>query len=152
MLMAATDATDAWEISTDPTRLDRGLIHHVLDGTYWAAGIPRETLDQAIDHSSCFGVYEDGRQIAFARVVTDHATFAWLADVFVVESHRGRGVGRWLIAAIMKDSRWTRLRRWMLATLDAHGLYEAYGFQSLAHPERFMEIRKPDPYGRPTAN
>jgi GNAT superfamily N-acetyltransferase len=150
--MAATDAPTAWEVSSDKARLDRTLIHGFLRGTYWAAGIPRETVDRALDHSCCFGVYEAGAQIAFARVITDHATFAYLADVFVVESHRGRGVGRLLVAAIMSDPGLQNLRRWMLATLDAHKLYEQFGFSVVNHPERFMEIRRPNPYGQPTAN
>lgn len=150
--MIVPESASKWEVSTDKARLDRRLIHEFLGGTYWAAGIPRETVDQAIDGSDCFGVFESGRQIAFARVITDHATFAWLADVFVVGSHRGRGVGRYLVAAILNDARLQNLRRWMLATLDAHGLYEQLGFQPLAHPERFMEIRRANPYGQPTAN
>ncbi len=151
-LMAATDSTIAWEVSSDPARLDRALIHGFLSGSYWAAGIPRETVDRALDHSCCFGVYEAGRQIAFARVITDHATFAYLADVFVVESHRGRGVGKHLVSAIMREPGLQNLRRWMLATLDAHGLYEQFGFGALSHPGRFMEIRRSNPYGQPTAN
>lgn len=150
--MTNTSSTANWEISTEKSRLDRRLIHEFLGSTYWAAGISRETVDQAIAGSFCFGVFESGRQIAFARVITDHTTFAWLADVFVVESHRGRGVGKYLIAAITKDARLQNLRRWMLATLDAHGLYEQFGFQPLANPERFMEIRRANPYGQPTAN
>lgn len=150
--MAATDATHAWEVSSDRARLDRALVHTFLNGTYWAAGIPRETVDRAIDNSYCFGVYEAGRQIAFARVITDHATFAWLADVFVVESHRGRGVSKHLVATILADPRLRDLRRWMLATLDAHGLYAQFGFALLGHPERFLEKRKLNPYGQATAN
>jgi len=150
--MAATNATSNWEVSSDRDRLDRKLVHGFLSGTYWAAGIPRATVDHAIDNSYCFGVYEAGRQIAFARVITDHATFAWLADVFVVESHRGRGVGKHLVAAILADPGLQNLRRWMLATLDAHGVYEPFGFRAVSHPERFMEIRRPNPYGQPTAN
>ena len=150
--MAAAIATDSWEVSSDQARLDRALIHGFLSGSYWAAGIPRETVDRALDHSCCFGVYEAGRQIAFARVITDHATFAYLADVFVVENHRGRGVGKHLVAAIMRDPGLQNLRRWMLATLDAHGLYEQFGFGALSHPGRFMEIRRSNPYGQPAAN
>ncbi len=149
---AASIATPPWEVSSDPARLDRELIHSFLSGTYWAAGIPREILDRAIDHSLSFGVYERGRQIAFARVITDQSTFAWLADVFVIESHRGRGVSKHLVAAILGDARLQNLRRWMLATLDAHGLYEQFNFSGLSHSDRFMEIRRAKPYGQPTAN
>ncbi|MBI1177981.1 GNAT family N-acetyltransferase [bacterium] len=150
--MTAANSTANWEVSTDKSRLDRRLIHAFLGSTYWAAGISRETVDQAIEGSFCFGVFESGQQIAFARVITDHATFAWLADVFVVESHRGLGVGKFLVAEILANARLQNLRRWMLATLDAHGLYEQFGFQKLAHPERFLEIRRANPYGQPTAN
>jgi GNAT superfamily N-acetyltransferase len=150
--MAVTSATPDWEVSSARDRVDRELVHAFLSGTYWAKGISRETVDRAIENSYCFGVYEAGRQIAFARVITDHTTFAWLADVFVVESHRGRGVGKYLVAAILADPGLQNLRRWMLATLDAQGLYEQFGFRALSHPERFMEIRRPNPYGQPTAN
>lgn len=150
--MADLNANSAWQVSSDRERLDRALVHGFLSGSYWAAGIPRETVDRALDNSVCFGVYEADRQIAFARVITDLATFAWLADVFVVESHRGRGVGKHLVAAILADSRLQNLRRWMLGTLDGHGLYERFGFRPVSHPERFMEIRRPNPYGQPTAN
>jgi len=141
-----------WEVSTDQQRLDREMIHRFLGETYWAKGIPRETVDQAIDGSCCFGVYEAGQQIAFARVITDFATFAWLADVFVVVSHRGRGVSKVLVRAILDDPRLQNLPRWMLATLDAQGLYEQFGFRVVSSPERFMEIRRANPYGQPTAN
>lgn len=141
-----------WEVSTDQQRLDREMIHEFLGATYWARGIPRETVERAIAGSCCFGVYEAGRQIAFARVITDFTTFAWLADVFVVASHRGHGVGKFLVRAILDDPRLQNLRRWMLATLDAHGLYEQFGFHVVANPERFMEIRRVNPYGQPTAN
>jgi GNAT superfamily N-acetyltransferase len=148
--MATTPVQSAWEVSTDRHRLDRNMIHGFLGGSYWAKGIPRETVDRAIDNSYCFGVYEAGRQIAFARVITDHATFAYLADVFVIESHRGRGVGRHLVESILADERLPNLRRWLLATVDAHGLYQQFGFQPLSHPGRFLEIRRANPYGQAT--
>ncbi len=148
--MAAASVQSAWEVSTDRHRLDRVMIHDFLGGSYWAKGIPRATVDRAIDNSYCFGVYEAGRQIAFARVITDHATFAYLADVFVIESHRGRGVGKHLIAAILGNERLQNLRRWLLATVDAHRLYQPFGFQPLNHPGRFLEIRRANPYGPAT--
>jgi GNAT superfamily N-acetyltransferase len=128
-------------ISDDPALLDRARIHHFLsERSYWAPGVPREIVDRSIEQSLCFGVYRGGQQIGFARVVTDFATFAWLADVFVVEDNRGRGTGRKLVAAVLAHPRLQGLRRFLLGTRDAHGLYARFGFKPLAHPERFMEI------------
>ena len=141
-----------WEISTETERLDRKMIHAFLSGSYWASGIPQDLVDRSIDNSFCFGVYDQGRQIAFARVITDFATFGYLADVFVVETHRGRGIGKKLIGEILNHPKLKPMRRIMLATLDAHKLYAPFGFTELTHPERFMQIRRPDPYGKPTAN
>ena len=136
-------------ISTDGARLDRDTIHRFLAGSYWAREIPRATVDRAIEGAVCFGVYEDasGAQVGFARVVTDRSTFAYLADVFVVESHRGRGLATWLMEVIRAHPDLQGLRRWMLATRDAHGLYRKAGFREIAHPERLMEIVAEDPYG-----
>jgi GNAT superfamily N-acetyltransferase len=128
-------------ISDDPALLDRVFIHQFLsERSYWAQGVPREIVDRAIEHSLCFGVYRGGQQIGFARAVTDFATFAWLADVFVVEDNRGKGVGQKLVAAVLAHPRLQGLRRFQLGTRDAHGLYARFGFQPLAYPERFMEI------------
>jgi len=127
------------EISTDPNRLDVDMIHHFLsEHSYWARGRPPEVTRRAIAHSICFGAYQDGRQVGFARVVTDRATFAWLADVFVVEEERGRGVGKALLAAVMEHPELQGLRRMFLATRDAHGLYAQFGFQPLDDQSRFM--------------
>ncbi len=134
-------------ISDDPALLDRPLIHRFLaQRSYWAQGVPREVVERAIDHSLCFGIHEAGRQLGFARVVTDSATFAWLADVFVVEEQRGRGLSKRLVAAVLAHPRLQGLRRFMLGTLDAHGLYEQFGFAPLKNVERFMEIHRPNPY------
>jgi len=141
-----------WEISTDKTRLDRALIHGFLSSSYWASGISRELVERAIDHSFCFGVYESSRQLAFARVITDFATFGYLADVFVIESRRGEGIGKFLVRHIAEHPQVKPMRRLMLATLDAQSLYQPFGFAELEHPERFLEKRIPNPYGRPTAN
>ena len=128
-------------ISDDPALLDRTFIHRFLsEHSYWAQDVPREIVDCSIDHSLCFGVYRAGEQIGFARAVTDFATFAWLADVFVVETNRGKGVGKKLVAAVLAHPRLQGLRRFQLGTRDAHGLYSRFGFQPLAYPERFMEI------------
>lgn len=132
------------EISSDPDRLDVGVIHRWLsEKSYWARGRPMETVAQSIAHSLCFGVYLDGRQVGFARVVTDRTTFAWLADVFILDEYRGRGYGKALVRAILDDPELQGLRRWLLATKDAHGLYAQYGFTPVA-PDRFMERRGPD--------
>jgi GNAT superfamily N-acetyltransferase len=134
-------------ISTDPGLLDLALIHDfVANRSYWARGRPLDVVRRALNNSLCFGLYEHGRQVGMARVVTDRATFAWLCDVFVLESHRGRGLGKWLIECVMGHPALRGLRRVLLGTLDAHGLYERYGFTPLADPERFMEVFRPDVY------
>jgi GNAT superfamily N-acetyltransferase len=130
---------EGFTISTDPARLDRALIHEFLTASYWAKGIPRETVDRSIEGALCFGLYENGRQVGFARVITDSATFAYLADVFVLESHRGRGLAAWLMETILAHPDLQGLRRWMLLTRDAHPLYRKVGFTELARPERVME-------------
>jgi GNAT superfamily N-acetyltransferase len=134
------------EISTDPDRLDLNLIHSWLsEQSYWAQGVPLDVVRRAIAGSLCFGVYLDGRQIGFARVVTDGATHAWLADVFILDEYRGRGYGKALVAAVVEHPDLQGLRRILLATKDAHGLYAQYGF-TLVPPDRFMERRNPNPY------
>jgi GNAT superfamily N-acetyltransferase len=135
-------------ISTDRALLDREAIHAFLAASYWARGIPRETLDRAIENALCFGIYEGDRQVGFARVVSDFATFAYLADVFVLDSHRGRGLSKWLMEVIMGHPRLQGLRRWSLATRDAHGLYARYGFRRPENPDRLMEIVDPEIYLR----
>ena len=139
---------DGFTISTDPGRLDRAMIHEVLAATYWARGIPRAVVDRSIEGALCFGLYENDRQVGFARVITDRATFAYLADVFVLESHRGRGLARWLMETILAHADLQGLRRWMLLTRDAHPLYRQVGFTELAHPERVMEKVNPKVYER----
>lgn len=138
---------DAFELSTDTSRIDRSLIYRFLsEQSYWAPGVPRAIVDRAIDHSLCVGVYGGGAQLAFARAVTDRATFAYLADVFVLPEHRGAGLGKRMIAALMRHPDLQGLRRWLLATRDAHGLYAQFGFQPLANPTRLMERHDPDLY------
>lgn len=139
---------DGFTISTDPSRLDRETIHEFLAGSYWAKAIPREIVDRSIEGALCFGLYEKVRQIGFARVITDFATFAYLADVFVLESHRGRGLAAWLMESILAHPKLQGLRRWMLVTRDAHPLYRKVGFTALAHPERVMEMTFPGIYER----
>ena len=130
-----------YEISTDPTRLDIDTIHHFLaHEAYWSPGIPRATVERAIANSLCFGAYHHGAQIGFARIVTDRATFALLADVFVLGSHRGKGLSKALMEAVKARPDLQNLRRWLLLTSDAHGLYRQFGFTELANTWRFMEI------------
>lgn len=129
--------------------LDIEVIHGFLcRESYWAEHIPRATIEKAMAHSLCFGLYHADKQIGFARAVSDHATFAYLADVFVLSDYRGRGLGKWLVSCILIHPELQGLRRWMLATLDAHGLYEQNGFVPLRHPEWFLEIHYPDIYCR----
>jgi GNAT superfamily N-acetyltransferase len=129
-------------VSDDKKLLDRALIHRFLsEQSYWAKGVPMETVERSIEHSLCFGIYKAGRQAGFARVVTDFTTFAWLADVFIVEEQRGGGLGKKLVAAVLAHPRLQGLRRFQLGTRDAHKLYEQFGFAALEYPERFMEIR-----------
>ena len=135
-------------ISTDKERIDLGVVHGFLTESYWARGIPREVVARSIENSLCFGVYGDGKQVGFARVISDYATYAYIADVFVLESYRGDGLGKWLMECIMRHPWLQGLRRWSLATMDAHGLYAKFGFTPLKTPERFMELHNPEVYKR----
>ena len=139
---------DRYTISTDRRRLDLDAIHGFLVRSYWAEGIPRAVVARSIDHSLCFGLYEDDRQIGFARAITDEAVVAFLSDGFVLEPWRGRGLGKWLVETIVSVPELQGLRRWMLVTNDAHGLYRRVGFAPPAHPERLMEKVDLDPYRR----
>jgi len=131
-----------YEISTDRSRLDVGLIHSFLSSSYWAQGIPRKIVEKSIANSLCFGAFLGARQVGFARVISDFSSIAYVADVFVVTEHRGRGIARRLIQAIIDHPELQGLRRILLATQDAHGLYEKFGFQLLTNPERFMLIHR----------
>jgi GNAT superfamily N-acetyltransferase len=135
-------------ISTDPARLDLAVIHDFLTNSYWAKGIPLTTVRKSIEHSLCFGVYDENRQVGLARVVTDYATFAYLADVFILASHRGQGLSKWLMECVVGHPDLQGLRRWLLMTRDAHGLYQKVGFRSLPSPEWVMEILDRDVYTR----
>jgi GNAT superfamily N-acetyltransferase len=134
------------EITTDPRRFDVAAIHRFLTGSYWSPGIPRELVERAIANSLCFGALLGGVQVGFARAITDKATFAYLADVFVVEEHRGKGIARRLMDAIVAHPELQGLRRTMLVTRDAHGLYEQYGFQRVDNADRIMAINRPNVY------
>jgi GNAT superfamily N-acetyltransferase len=139
---------DGFTISTDPARIELDVVHGFLAASYWAAGIPREVVRRSIEHSLCFGLYHEGRQIGFARVITDRATFAYLGDVFVLEAYRGRGLARWLLEVIQAHPDLQGLRRWVLLTRDAHALYRQAGWTSLAAPDRYMELWFKDAYRR----
>jgi GNAT superfamily N-acetyltransferase len=131
-------------ISDDRGMLDLEMIHQYLSTqTYWAVGRPLEVVRRSIEGSLSFGLYRESRQVGFARVVTDYATFAWIADVFVLEPERGQGLSKWLMEVILSHHELQGFRRWVLATKDAHGLYKQFGFRELNRPERWME--RPDP-------
>ncbi len=142
---------DGFTISTDPARLDVDAIHAFLTRSYWCAGIPRVTVERAVCNALCFGVYEDatGAQIGLSRVITDGATFAYLCDVYILESHRGRGLGKWMMEVVLEHPDLQGLRRFLLATRDAHELYKRFGFMPVARPQNFMNIHDPDVYGPP---
>ncbi|HEX3982743.1 MAG TPA: GNAT family N-acetyltransferase [Acidisoma sp.] len=136
-----------YTISTDPMRLDLDVIHRFLgEESYWACGIPRRVVERSIENSLCFGLYHGTVQVGLARVVTDKATFALLADVFVLPAHRGQGLSKCLVQSVMSHPELQGLRRHLLLTSDAHGLYSQFGFTPLGSPTRFMEIVKPDIY------
>lgn len=144
---------EAFTVSDERERLDLAVIHGYLERSYWAGNVPRDIVARSIEHSLCFGLYAEGAdnasgQIGFARVVTDRATTAYLADVFVLEPWRGRGLSKFLMRCIRSHPDLQGLRRWMLATADAHGLYRQFGFVPLSDPERLMEIVDRDVYQR----
>ncbi|AEF54381.1 GNAT family N-acetyltransferase [Marinomonas posidonica] len=138
---------DGYRITSDRSEMNIESIHNFISHSYWASGIPIETLKKAINNSLCFGVFSSqGLQVGFARMITDLSTYAYLADVYVLEEHRGKGLSKWLMREIMDHPDMQGLRRMGLATLDAHGLYKQYGFSELATPEIFMENWNPDVY------
>lgn len=137
-------------LSTDPARLDLDMIHAFLTNCYWAKGIPRDVVQRSVEHSLCFGIYHEGArevtQVGFARVISDSATIAYLGDVFVLDSYRGRGISKWLMECIMQHPSLQGLRRWILLTRDAHGLYSQFGFTPIKSPDRYMELHRADIY------
>ena len=152
--MSSTEAhsDSAYEISTDSSRLDFAAIHAYLTRSYWSPGIPLATVEKAAGNSLCFGVYEKatGAQVGFARVVTDHATFAYLCDVYVLEQHQGHGLGKRMMRELMAHPALSGARRVMLATRDAHGLYAGFGFLEAGAAKNLMEIVRPDIYAART--
>ena len=137
-----------YTVVTDAARFDLDVIHGYLVRSYWAEGIPREVVARSVAGSLCFGLLEGEAQIGFARVITDRATFAYLADVFVLEPHRGQGLGVWLVECVMEHPELQGLRRWSLVTRDAHALYRRTGFTALAAADRWMEKTDADVYRR----
>jgi GNAT superfamily N-acetyltransferase len=135
-----------YEVSTDAARLDVKAIHAFLAATYWSPGIPLSTVERAVRNSVCVGAYTDVRQVGFARMVTDKATFAYLADVYVLEEHRRNGLSKRMMEALLQLQELQGLRRVLLATRDAHALYERFGFKALATPARFMELHNQNAY------
>jgi GNAT superfamily N-acetyltransferase len=137
---------EAFSISTDPAQMDVDAVHAYLTRSYWAEGIPRAVVAKSIEGSLCFGLFEGSRQIGFARVITDRATFAYLCDVYVLEEYRGRGLGKKLMKEVCAHPDLQGLRRFVLATRDAHGLYNQFEFTPLKYPSRYMEIARPGIY------
>jgi hypothetical protein len=143
---------DGFLIGTDAARLDLDVIHDFLSTkSYWAEGVPREVVARSLANSLCFGVYDGATQVGFARVISDYATFAYLADVFIIEAYRGRGLSKALMDTVISHPHLQDLRRWLLGTADAHGLYRRYGFAEPRYPERQMERGDPDIYQRTSA-
>jgi GNAT superfamily N-acetyltransferase len=137
----------AFLLSTSRERLDLDVVHDFLTNCYWAHGIPREVVARSIEHALCFGIYDgEGAQVGFARVISDFATIAYLGDVFVLEKHRGRELGKWLMECIVQHPALQNLRRWILTTRDAHGLYSQFGFTPVTAPERYMELHRSNVY------
>jgi GNAT superfamily N-acetyltransferase len=137
---------DEFSVTCDPARIDRQFVAAFLATTYWAQGVPRTIVEKSMDGSICFALLHTDRQIGFARVITDRAVIAYLADVFVIPEYQGKGLGTWLVECVLAHPELSGLRRWILVTRDAHGLYGKFGFQPLARPDRFMELHNPDIY------
>jgi len=137
---------EGFTVSTDPSCFDVDAVHAYLTRSYWSPGIPIEVVERAIQNSLCFGLFEGAEQIGFARVITDRATYGYLADVYVLEEYRGRGLSKWLMECICAHPDLQGLRRFALATRDAHGLYKQFGFAELDDPSKHMEIFRPGIY------
>lgn len=137
---------DEYSISTDKSKLQFDVIHGYLSTSYWSPNIPMEIVKRAAEGSLCFGIYKGNKQVGYSRIITDFATFAYLADVFILETERGKGLSKWMMECIKDIPELQGLRRWMLATRDAHGLYAQYGFTPIDKPELFMQITFPDIY------
>jgi len=141
-----TEAKDQFTITTDKEKFDVDVIHSFLTTSYWAEGISREIVRRSIEGALCFGVFENNKQVGFARMITDKATFAYLADVFIIEEYRGRGLSKWLMQVIMSHPDLQGLRRMLLATRDAHELYKKFGFTPLNNVDRWLHVHDPAVY------
>jgi GNAT superfamily N-acetyltransferase len=139
---------EGFSVSCDPAKVEHAVVAGFLAESYWARGIPAETVRRSIEGSLCFALLAGDRQIGFARVISDRATIAYLGDVFVLPEFRGRGLGKWLVECVLAHPQLQGLRRWVLVTLDAHGIYREFGFRQLARPENFMELHNPQVYSR----
>lgn len=139
---------DGFTVTCDPARIDRAAVHEFLAQSYWACGIQRDRLDRSLEGSLCFALLHEGRQVGFARVITDRATFAYLGDVHVLPPWRGKGLGRWLMECVLAHPDLQGLRRWVLVTRDAHALYAPLGFRPLANAAGYMELHRPDVYSQ----
>lgn len=142
---------DDYLISTDPAQLDLTAVHAFLTTSYWSTGVPLAVVKKALANSLNFGLYHQGKQVGLSRVVTDYATYAYLCDVYVLEAHRGKGLGHWMVECIMTHPELQNLRRFTLATRDAHSVYAAFGFTALKAPDRMMERHDPEVYQRMVA-
>jgi len=137
-----------FSVTCDPDQQDIEIIHGFLSRSYWAKGIPKDTVRRSVEGSLCFALLHQGKQIGFARVISDFSTVAYLGDVFVLEEYRGQGLSKWLMECVRSHPNLQGLRRWLLATSDAHGLYEKYGFTALSKPHLFMERHNPSVYSQ----
>jgi len=139
---------NGFRVTTNVEEFDVNYIHNFISHSYWGQNIPIDTVRRSIQGSLSFGVFDNEQQIGFARAITDHATFAYIADVFIDEAYRGRGLSKWLMEVILQHPSLQGLRRILLATRDAHGLYAQFGFKGLPEPDRWMQIHNPDVYSR----
>lgn len=146
MFQSATYQKGDYVITTDPNRLNRAALHRLLSTSYWANTRPREVIDASLEHSLCFSIYHKSEMIGFARVVTDTVVFAYLCDVIIDSAHRGHGLGKWLMESVLAHPDTRFVRRWWLATQDAHGLYRQYGFEGFDDPSRYMQRINPEAY------
>ena len=145
--MIFEEKKDSYLISTDKSKLDSNLIHNFLcNKSYWAKGIPYNTVKTSIEYSECFGIYHSGKQVGFARVITDKSTFGYIGDVFIADDHRGKGLSKWIMECIMKHPELQGFRRWVILTRDAHELYKKFGFTPVKKPQNFMENHEPEVY------
>lgn len=134
-------------VSCDPARIDLGVVSRFLASSYWAKGIPEQTVAKSLANSLCFVLLDGDQQVGFAKIISDRATIAYLNDVFVLPEYRGHGLAKWMMECVLNHPELQGLRRWVLATRDAHGLYKQFGFTALSKPEVFMELLNPNVYG-----